>query len=111
MLPKPSGKISVIAAGQSPRGVAFASEFADFNFTSGEGINTPTAFAAAHRKIVDAAEKAGRDMGAYVLFMIIADETNELAEAKWKKYEEGLDEVRLEILINFWPIWPLNLLF
>ncbi|KAI0127237.1 putative pyrimidine monooxygenase ruta [Xylariales sp. AK1849] len=93
--PKPAGQIKVIAAGQSPRGVKFASEYADFNFTSGKGINTPTAFAEANGRLVDAAKEAGRDVGAMVLFMVIFDETDEAATAKWNMYREGTDHEAL----------------
>ena len=30
-------------------------------------------------------------MGAYVLFMIIAEETDDAAQAKWKAYKDGVD--------------------
>ncbi|ETS83435.1 Pyrimidine monooxygenase RutA [Pestalotiopsis fici W106-1] len=89
--PRPSGDIKVIAAGQSPRGVKFASEWADYNFCSGKGINTPTAFADANARLVDAAKDTGRDVGAMVLFMIIMDKTDEAATAKWDYYREGTD--------------------
>lgn len=91
MLPKPSSDIQIVAAGQSGRGMEFASELADYNFVMGMGVNTPTAIAAGNERLVEAAKKSGRDVGAYVLFMIIADETNELAEAKWQKYRDGAD--------------------
>ena len=38
-----------------------------------------------------AAARTGRDVGNYVLVMIIADETDEAAVAKWKRYNEGID--------------------
>jgi alkanesulfonate monooxygenase SsuD/methylene tetrahydromethanopterin reductase-like flavin-dependent oxidoreductase (luciferase family) len=64
--PKPTGKIPIIAAGQSDRGTKFASEFADYNFTSGKGINTPTAFKEGHMRLVEAAKTTGRDVGGLV---------------------------------------------
>lgn len=108
MLPKPSKEIQIVAAGQSGRGMEFASEFADFNFTMGVGINTPIAsvkttsnqndsllkwnsYSAGNEKLLEAAEKTGRDVGAYVLFMVVADETDELAEASWNLYRDGAD--------------------
>lgn len=91
MLPKPSNDIQIVAAGQSGRGMEFAAELANFNFVMGMGINTPTAIKAGNERLIAAAEKSGRDVGAYVLFMVIADETNELAEAKWQKYRDGAD--------------------
>ncbi|KAL2829313.1 pyrimidine monooxygenase ruta [Aspergillus pseudoustus] len=89
--PRPSQPIKIVAAGQSGKGVEFASKYADYNFTMGVGYNTPTAFAKSLELLVEAAEKTGRDVGAYVLFMIIAEETDEAAEAKWAMYREGLD--------------------
>jgi pyrimidine oxygenase len=40
---------------------------------------------------VEAAAKSGRDVGAYMLFMVIADETDEAAQAKWQRYKDGAD--------------------
>lgn len=91
MKPTPQNKIEIVAAGQSPRGMEFAAEYADYNFVMGAGINTPTAYAPNNVKLLDAAAKTGRDVGAYVLFMVIADETDELAKAKWESYRAGAD--------------------
>jgi pyrimidine oxygenase len=95
--PQPrNGDIKLVAAGQSGRGMDFASNYADFNFIMGSGVNTPKAFSAANERLIEAAAKAGRDVGAYVLFMIIADETDEKAEAKWKLYHDGADHEALK---------------
>ncbi|KUJ12410.1 putative pyrimidine monooxygenase ruta [Mollisia scopiformis] len=91
MSPKPAHDIKIVAAGQSGRGLEFASQFADFNFAMGAGINTPTAIGASNERLVEASKKAGRECGAYVLFMVIAEETDEEAEAKWKLYKDGAD--------------------
>ncbi|MBP2551456.1 pyrimidine oxygenase [Neorhizobium galegae] len=91
MKPMPENKIEIVAAGQSPRGMEFAAQYADYNFVLGVGINTPTAYAAGNERLMEAAAKTGRDVGAYVLFMIIMDETDELAMAKWQKYKDGAD--------------------
>ena len=93
MLPMPSRRIPLVAAGQSPAGMEFAATYADYNFALGQGINTPTAHVATNQMLVDAAEKTGRDVGSYVLFMVIADESDELAQAKWKLYNDGIDPV------------------
>jgi len=89
--PLPSAPIKVVAAGQSATGTKFAAEYADYNFCAGLGQNTPLAFAEHNLSLVEAAKKTGRDVGAIVLFMIIADETDEAAEAKWQHYKDGLD--------------------
>lgn len=91
MSPKPSSDIQIVAAGQSGRGMEFAAGYADFNFVSGAGVNTPTAFAPTSERLVEAVSKTGRDVGSYVLFMVIADESAEVAEAKWQKYCDGAD--------------------
>lgn len=100
MLPKPSSPIKIVAAGQSPSGLKFAAEHCDYNFTAGSGHNTPSAFAAGNNNLVEAAKTAGRDVGAIVLFMIIADETDEAAEAKWQLYKDGIDEEAVSWLQN-----------
>lgn len=90
--PRPKDGVKVIAAGQSGRGIEFASKHADVNFALGAGINTPTTYGQATSRLVEAADKVGRDVGSYVLFMVIADETDEAAQAKWRLYNEGADE-------------------
>ena len=55
---KPSKDIQIVAAGQSGRGMKFASEFADFNFIMGSGINAPNAIAPANKRLIEAATKS-----------------------------------------------------
>jgi pyrimidine oxygenase len=89
--PRPSAPIKIVAAGQSDTGIKFAAEYADFNFCLGEGVNTPTKCAESVYRLVKAAERTGRDVGSYLLFMIIAEETDEAAQAKWEIYKAGKD--------------------
>ncbi|KKY25894.1 putative luciferase-like monooxygenase [Phaeomoniella chlamydospora] len=89
--PRPSHPIKIVAAGQSGRGMEFASTYADYNFIMGNGVNDPKAFAPANDRLIEATEKSGRDVGAYVLFMIIAEDTDEEADKKFQSYREGLD--------------------
>ncbi|MBB95946.1 MAG: pyrimidine utilization protein A [Rhodobacteraceae bacterium] len=89
--PAPKGEIEIVAAGQSDKGMAFSSNYANYSFVLGSGINKPTDFAPVASRLAEAAEKTGRDVGAYVLFMVIADETDEKAQAKWTSYREGAD--------------------
>lgn len=98
--PQPSQDVKIVAAGQSGRGMDFASGFADYNFIMGTGINTPLAFAGSSKRLAEAATKTGRDVSAYVLFMVISAETNEEAEAKWKLYNDGADEEALAWVIG-----------
>jgi pyrimidine oxygenase len=93
--PQPSGDVKVVAAGQSAKGMEFASALADYNFVMGSGVNTPTAYEKQNITLVEAAKKTGRDVGAYVLFMVIAYDTDEEAEAKWKSYQDGADKEAL----------------
>jgi pyrimidine oxygenase len=91
MKPMPEHKIEIVAAGQSPTGMAFAATYADYNFVLASGVNTPTAHLKLNEQLIDAVAKTGRDVGAYVLFMVIADETDETAMAKWQNYKDGTD--------------------
>ncbi len=93
--PRPASPVSIVAAGQSPRGMRFAAEHADYNFILGVGVNTPAAYAASNAKLIEAASLTGRDVGSYVLFMIIADETDAAAQAKWQHYKDGTDATAL----------------
>ncbi|MXP51630.1 MULTISPECIES: pyrimidine utilization protein A [unclassified Pantoea] len=93
--PQPQKPMKVICAGQSDAGMAFSAQHADYNFCFGKGVNTPTAFAPTASRMKVAADKAGRDVGSYVLFMIIAAESDEAARAKWEHYKAGADEEAL----------------
>ena len=89
--PQPQARIKIVCAGQSPRGMEFGATHGDYNFTLGKGVNTPTAHAPTNELMVKAAAKTGRDVGNYVLMMVIANETDEAAKAKWELYNEGAD--------------------
>ncbi len=91
LLPKPTAKIDIICAGQSQTGVDFAAAHADYNFCFGMGLNEPTKCQPSVQRNVDASVKSGRNCGALLLFMIIADETDEAAMAKWEHYKSGAD--------------------
>lgn len=96
--PQPSVPMKVICAGQSDAGMEFSSKYADFNFCFGKGVNTPAAFAPTAARMKAAADKTGRDVGSYVLFMVIADETDDAARAKWERYKDGADDEALSWL-------------
>ena len=93
--PRPEQPVPIVAAGQSGAGVAFAARHADYNFCLGSGVNTPTAFAPSIARLVEESARTGRDVGSYVLFMVIADETDEAAMAKWEHYKAGKDSKAL----------------
>ncbi len=98
--PKPASPVKIVAAGQSPRGMQFAAECADYNFVLGVGVNTPTAYAPGNARLTAAADRTGRPVGAYVLFMVIADETDEAAMAKWQRYNDGVDTEALAWMVD-----------
>jgi alkanesulfonate monooxygenase SsuD/methylene tetrahydromethanopterin reductase-like flavin-dependent oxidoreductase (luciferase family) len=89
--PRPQADMKLVCAGQSPRGMEFGATYCDYNFTLGKGVNTPTAHSPTNLAMRAAAAKTGRDVGNYVLMMVIADETDEAAMAKWWHYNEGAD--------------------
>lgn len=89
--PQPQAEIKIICAGQSEAGMAFSAEHADYNFCLGKGVNTPTAFAPTAAKLIEATKKTGRNVTTFALFMVIADETDEAARAKWELYKAGAD--------------------
>jgi pyrimidine oxygenase len=89
--PKPLKKIDIIAAGQSSRGMRFAAEYADYNFISAGGINDTSRVREHTDRLMVANATAGTDCKAMLLMMIIADETDEAAMAKWHHYVAGTD--------------------
>ena len=89
--PRPAQGIEIIAAGQSNRGMQFASEYADFNFISAGGINDVAQVRPHTERLLAANAAAGRECRAMLLLMIIADETDEAAMAKWDHYVAGTD--------------------
>jgi pyrimidine oxygenase len=89
--PRPQAHVKIVCAGQSPRGIQFGAEHGDFNFVAGKGINTPTAHAPTNQAMAEAAARTGRDVGNYILLMVIADETDEVAMARWRLYNDGAD--------------------
>jgi pyrimidine oxygenase len=92
--------VKIICAGSSDEGLAFTAQYADYSFALGKGTNTPTAFAPVNARLAAARAKTGRDVGSYILFMIIADDTDEKAMAKWWLYREGADQEALAWLTN-----------
>jgi len=90
--PRPQADMKVICAGQSDSGMQFSAEYADYNFCFGKGVNTPKAFAPAAQKLIEATQITGRKVSTYVLMMVIADETDEAARAKWDHYKAGVDK-------------------
>jgi pyrimidine oxygenase len=89
--PLPSTRIPIMCAAQSDAGTRYAAQYADYNFCASFGENKPTAVAASVTRLVAATNETGRDCGALVLTMVICDETDAAAFAKWQHYQEGTD--------------------
>jgi pyrimidine oxygenase len=98
--PPPSKPIKIVSAGQSDRGMEFGATYCDYNFCLGEGVNEPTKSASVPARVLEHAKKTGRDVGAYMLFMVISDETDAAAMAKWDSYEKGADRAALAHLLG-----------
>ncbi|HCA5180891.1 TPA: pyrimidine utilization protein A [Acinetobacter baumannii] len=89
--PQPQADMKIICAGQSDAGLAFSAKYADYNFVFGKGLNTPTAYAEINDRLKAQTDKTGRNVQTYVLFMVIAAETDEAAMQKWQHYNDGAD--------------------
>jgi pyrimidine oxygenase len=89
--PLPTAKIPIICAAQSDAGTRYAAQHADYNFCASFGENKPAAVGPSVARLVAATKETGRDCGALVLTMVIADETDEAALAKWQHYKDGTD--------------------
>ena len=89
--PLPSRDIPIICAAQSDAGTRYAAQYADYNFCNSFGINKPTSMAPSVARLIAATKQSGRHCGALILVMIIADETDEAAMAKWTHYVAGAD--------------------
>ena len=92
--------IRLVSAGQSDRGMEFAAQYCDYNFILGEGVNEPRKCAPLPARMQAVGEKAGRDVGSYVLYMLIAEETEEEAWAKWELYLKGADKEALAYMFG-----------
>jgi pyrimidine oxygenase len=95
LLPMPSRPIPIICAAQSDAGTRYAAQYADYNFCGSFGVNKPTSMAGPVSRLVTATKETGRKCGALILCMIIADETDEAAMAKWEHYKAGTDHEAL----------------
>jgi pyrimidine oxygenase len=94
--PRPSAQIPVVGAGQSDRGMRFVAEYGQYNFVGAPGLNDHSAAVAVVGRVSAAVAKTGRKVGALLLLMVIAAETDEAAFAKWEHYKAGTDIVALQ---------------
>ena len=90
--PLPSRPIPMICAGTSDAGMKFAARHCAYNFCSGNGeMNNPRDCANSVARLNACTTEAGTKTKALALTMIIADETDEAAMAKWEHYKAGVD--------------------
>jgi pyrimidine oxygenase len=89
--PRSQAPVKLVCAGQSERGTQFGAQHGDYNFVLGAGVNTPGAHTSTNLRTLEAASRTDRDVGTYVLFMVIADETDAAAMAKWRHFNAGAD--------------------
>ena len=95
VFPTPSTKIEIVCAGQSDEGMKFAAQLGDYNFIGMRGINDPASVKPTVARMRAVGGSVGRQIGAYGLVMICADETREVAEARWREYSAGIDHQAL----------------
>lgn len=87
--PPKDGGVPLVCAGQSDRGMQFCAEYGDFQFIIGtDDFDVVRGDA---KRLRNAADKSGRDVGVYVLFQITMGETDADAQAKWDSYRDGAD--------------------
>ena len=98
--PRPAAPVKLVSAGQSDRGMEFAAQYCDFNFALGEGVNEPARAAGVPARMLEHARRTGRDVGSYMLYMVIAEETDAAAMAKWDHYVAGADKDALAHLLG-----------
>jgi pyrimidine oxygenase len=95
MSPRPEHHIDLVCAGQSDRGMAFCVDYGDYMFCIGVGVNNPTGHTAITQRLATEAQRKGRDVGAFIILMVIADETDAAAMAKWRHYNANADRVAI----------------
>ncbi|MBA17872.1 MAG: pyrimidine utilization protein A [Sphingomonas sp.] len=98
--PQPQADMKIICAGSSDAGLAFSAKWADYAFCLGKGVNTPRAFSDNNDRLAVKTAETGRDVSVFVLMMVIADETDEKAMAKWKSYNDGVDVEAISWLMD-----------
>jgi pyrimidine oxygenase len=92
LAPQPQAKIKLVAACRSDEGMQFAAKYCDYNFCGGaSAINEPLSTEGPVGRLRQIATETNSGIGALATAMIIADETDEAAWAKWEHYKAGTD--------------------
>ena len=94
--PRPSAPIPILGAGQSEKGMDFVAKYGNYNFVVASGLNETAGCRDVAGRVASAAQRHGRDTGAFQLVMVIADRTDEMAFAKYDYYKRGTDIEALE---------------
>ena len=88
--PRPkAGRVPIVCAGQSDRGMQFCTTYGDYQFIIGNDDFAVTA--ADTRRLLDYAAQTERDVGPYALYFVITGETDAEAQQKWAHYRDGAD--------------------
>jgi len=88
--PRPrAGRVPIVCAGQSDRGMRFCAEYGDYQFIIGNNDFASTA--ADTKRLLAHAQQTGRDVGPYALYFIITGATDAEAQQKWAYYRAGAD--------------------
>lgn len=88
--PMPSRPIPIICAGTSERGLRFTAELGSMSFLSNTS-NDLSVLQGLSERVDRAAQTSGREIGAYVLCLVIAAETDGAAQALAREYIAGGD--------------------
>jgi pyrimidine oxygenase len=89
--PKPAGYIEIVSAGQSEEGLAFVNKYADYRFV----IGNPKAV-----QSLAAARDTSRRFGVYLLFHIVSEDTDKLAEERVEQIINEADKPAIEEMIR-----------
>jgi pyrimidine oxygenase len=92
--PIPSRKIPIVCAGQSERGLRFTAQHADYSFLGGQDDSLAD-LGALNSKLQELARSFGRNVGAYVLLTVIAEETDDAAFARRDFYIAHSDKAAM----------------
>src|SRR6266702_4239945 len=98
ILPHPERPLPLVCAGQSDIGMHFSAQHTDYAFVLGD-ISGEAVFAA-NRKLQQYAEETGRDVGAYVLYTLVLEETEAAAQAKSDHWMAHADREALAAMLG-----------
>lgn len=95
-LPAPSHPPRIVCAGQSDAGMQFCAKVGDYNFVNAADVSAAGDLVQRTRRFAD---EAGRELGTYALYTIVADETDRTAERRADRIREGADIDALRSLV------------